>query len=212
MRYKIITNIEYELDSEKELYKKDVVEQLEKMLSKSFDCKILKFSNIKVNKQKEIIGKFELEEIFSIVQDKEKTLLINKNDEVYEIKNSKRYALFRDNPNCCVCGVKAEYFLLEKHYNDVSPHLNLYALNKKKQEVLITKDHIVPKSKGGSNTIENYQTMCYECNNIKGSDDFTHDNIRHLKKIISDNKKIMGRKSLAKILRDAKKELKSRQS
>lgn len=33
----------------------------------------------------------------------------------------------------------------------------------------MTKDHIVPKSKGGPDKIENYQTMCTECNCIKGS-------------------------------------------
>lgn len=33
----------------------------------------------------------------------------------------------------------------------------------------ITIDHIKPKSLGGKNTIENYQTMCLECNVNKGN-------------------------------------------
>lgn len=35
------------------------------------------------------------------------------------------------------------------------------------KEVLMTKDHIIPKSKGGANDISNYQTMCKRCNEAK---------------------------------------------
>jgi hypothetical protein len=36
-------------------------------------------------------------------------------------------------------------------------------------EVKLTKDHIVPKSKGGNNRFRNYQTMCGPCNSKKGN-------------------------------------------
>ena len=39
------------------------------------------------------------------------------------------------------------------------------------EEVLFTKDHIIPKSKGGKNHISNYQTMCEPCNSEKGNND-----------------------------------------
>lgn len=35
------------------------------------------------------------------------------------------------------------------------------------KEVLMTKDHVIPKSKGGANDISNYQTMCKRCNEAK---------------------------------------------
>ena len=33
--------------------------------------------------------------------------------------------------------------------------------------ILFTKDHILPRSKGGKNWLQNYQTMCYNCNQEK---------------------------------------------
>ena len=47
--------------------------------------------------------------------------------------------------------------------------MNLYAINEKGEEVLMTKDHIEPKSLGGKNSLNNYQTMCTICNCEKGS-------------------------------------------
>jgi 5-methylcytosine-specific restriction endonuclease McrA len=55
------------------------------------------------------------------------------------------------------------YFLLESHLPEQNPHLNLYS----EDHVLMTKDHIIPRSKGGKNHMSNYQTLCYECNQEK---------------------------------------------
>ena len=50
----------------------------------------------------------------------------------------------------------------------VKPHFNLYGLEDE-EEVMFTKDHIIPKSKGGRTHISNMQTMCSNCNNAKGN-------------------------------------------
>lgn len=84
--------------------------------------------------------------------------------------NSQRYQTFFHKGITCVnCGIKGQFFAKEKAENDGSYHLNLYAVNSEGEEVLMTKDHILPKSKGGKNTLENYQCMCTICNEQKGN-------------------------------------------
>jgi thiamine kinase-like enzyme len=93
---------------------------------------------------------------------------------------SHRYELFKTKGVVCVeCGLKGEFFALEKQKqpnlingkelpdND-KYHFNLYGYNENGEEVMLTKDHIIPKSKGGKNNLENYQTMCSVCNWNKG--------------------------------------------
>ena len=85
--------------------------------------------------------------------------------------NSPRYTLFFTKGFKCVkCGIEGKYFAKERDpsSNSNKYHLNLYALDENGKEVLMTKDHIIPKSKGGKNKLENYQTMCCRCNNNKG--------------------------------------------
>lgn len=85
--------------------------------------------------------------------------------------NSQRYTLFFTKGFKCVkCGIEGKYFAKERDPSSNSDkyHLNLYALDENGKEVLMTKDHIIPKSKGGKNKLENYQTMCCICNKKKG--------------------------------------------
>lgn len=84
--------------------------------------------------------------------------------------NSQRYQLFFTKGTKCVCcGIEGKYFAKERSIRQAAYHLNLYAIDDNGQEVLITKDHIIPKSKGGKDELENYQTMCIRCNERKGN-------------------------------------------
>lgn len=80
--------------------------------------------------------------------------------------HSVRLQTFKQGTVCVSCGLQGEYFWLERNGNP-QYHLNLYGRNKHGHEVLMTKDHIIPKSKGGSNGLHNMQTMCIKCNNKK---------------------------------------------
>jgi hypothetical protein len=83
---------------------------------------------------------------------------------------SQRYRLFkRDGVTCVCCGNDGKFFRKEKNLDKDRFHFNLYGYDKKGNEVLYTKDHIYPKSKGGKNTLTNYQVMCSPCNHEKGN-------------------------------------------
>jgi len=82
---------------------------------------------------------------------------------------SHRYQLFAEKGIVCKkCGLKGTYFALERHKDvDNKYHFNLYGITKYGEEVMLTKDHIVPRSKGGKNNLDNYQTLCVKCNSKK---------------------------------------------
>ena len=82
---------------------------------------------------------------------------------------SERYRLFAEKGiKCVTCGLEGNIFALEKNPLDTVYHFNLYAVDEGGNETLMTKDHIVPKSLGGPNRLDNYQTMCTKCNSNKG--------------------------------------------
>lgn len=82
---------------------------------------------------------------------------------------SQRYLLFLTKGCKCVsCGIEGTVFFKEKSVDTDPYHFNLYA-ETDGEFILMTKDHIVPVSKGGSNYHENYQVMCYNCNQEKGN-------------------------------------------
>lgn len=83
---------------------------------------------------------------------------------------SHRYQLFAlKGTNCVKCGIKGKFFALEQHkFCKFSKfHFNLYGIDRNGCEIMITKDHIIPKSKGGKNTLTNYQPLCTRCNQYK---------------------------------------------
>lgn len=78
--------------------------------------------------------------------------------------SSLRYHVFKKSNVCCKCGLEGKYFIKERDSNVKRYHFNLYAIDSDGNEVLMTKDHIIPKSKGGSDNLNNLQTMCTNCN------------------------------------------------
>lgn len=81
--------------------------------------------------------------------------------------------------DCVVCGCRGAFFSLERHtrLNKTTKqrngcgrwHMNLYGRNKGGQIRLMTRDHIWPLSLGGYDIMQNYCTMCEDCNNKKGN-------------------------------------------
>jgi len=71
---------------------------------------------------------------------------------------------------CVSCHLQGSHFRKERsHPSDPRPHLNLYATEMPGMiEALMTKDHIIPRARGGSDSLENMQPMCARCNERKG--------------------------------------------
>lgn len=69
---------------------------------------------------------------------------------------------------CVGCDLEGNVFRLEK--NGIRrPHLNLYHKTPRGDYIMLTRDHIIPKSVGGLSIEVNQQVMCSECNSKKGN-------------------------------------------
>ena len=81
---------------------------------------------------------------------------------------SLRYMTFyQKGCKCCSCGKEGTHFTLDVSCGDnpMRKHFNLRA----DDGTLMTRDHIIPKSRGGREHIANMQTMCCDCNKAKGN-------------------------------------------
>lgn len=122
-------------------------------------------------------GKYTIEAVRDMLGDKLFSLEKKPDIEFHGKKikaNSQRYqTFFTKGCQCVRCGMVAHYFVLERDAkNSNQPnryHFNLYGIDQDGNEILFTKDHIIPRSRGGKNRVENYQTMCCICNVAKGS-------------------------------------------
>lgn len=115
-----------------------------------------------------------IEEVYNAVKDvlfeteDKKAMVVINGDKIKG--NSQRFqTFFTKGLKCACCGIEGKYFGKEKDFDAARYHLNLYALDESGNEVLMTKDHIVPRSKGGASELYNYQTMCVKCNIAKGN-------------------------------------------
>lgn len=86
---------------------------------------------------------------------------------------SVRYKVFKyKGTSCVICGITGTLMALEYHKKGArqQPHFNLYAKKPNGESVMMTRDHIIPISKGGAKyDLENLQCMCEKCNHAKGS-------------------------------------------
>lgn len=89
--------------------------------------------------------------------------------------DSDRYWCFKQKGiHCYECGIEGRFFAKERMKTKVVPkperfHFNLYGVDENGEEVLMTKDHVLPVAQGGPNHISNYRTMCSRCNCEKGN-------------------------------------------
>ena len=118
--------------------------------------------------------KYSIEEVFSLIGEeyllRDNDFFQNRSNMVVDGFNvrpiSLRYMTFYQKGTKCVCcGKEGTHFKLCGKEGSERRHFNLYA----DDGTLFTKDHIVPKSKGGMDRVSNMQTMCVDCNVAKGN-------------------------------------------
>lgn len=81
--------------------------------------------------------------------------------------------LFKRQPYCACCGLKAQGWKLVCNSNPKILKKDIWTLNLfaevNGELIEFTRDHIIPKSRGGNGDISNFQTLCFDCNNLKGN-------------------------------------------
>jgi hypothetical protein len=112
-------------------------------------------NNSKTNIKKERVQVLSIEEVFTkmAIEESEGKKLHRRLETFYK-KGLRCIA-----PGCDRVGT---FFALEK-WKDGSLHIDLYTEN----NILMTVDHDMPRSKGGSDDIENKNPMCCKCNSKK---------------------------------------------
>lgn len=115
---------------------------------------------------------YSIDEVFAMLGEEalsgKDSLIKDKSIEVdgYSVYvGSWRYRTFyQKGTKCACCGKEAKYFMLTPDSSNTKrAHFNLYS----EDGTLFTKDHIIPKSAGGKDCIENFQTYCTDCNHVK---------------------------------------------
>jgi 5-methylcytosine-specific restriction endonuclease McrA len=119
------------------------------------------------------VGVFSIEEVFThlnkVWTTKNKT---NFNGFKVSTSSVRMRTFLLKGTNCVSCGIQGKFFALERYAKDEVYHFNLYGEDNVERnngsEMLMTKDHIIPKSISKDNRLSNMQTMCARCNGRKG--------------------------------------------
>ena len=99
---------------------------------------------------------------------KKKKINLETSHGIFEVgAKSKRLHCFKKSPKCAYCPRVGVIWMLQSQ-TDKNWHLNLYAIDNNDTLVLMTKDHIIPLAKGGTDALNNLITACEQCNNNKG--------------------------------------------
>ncbi len=188
-RYRVSANLVWNVEGD--TYKEAEQRATEFLLAliKSSDIKLktrISMNRLKDRPQVKRLAEFMPEDVLPFIGPNRKDYQVG--EQTYKVKmNSHRYFLFSEERKCVVCGVEGTRMVLELPPGSQCPHFNFYAIEGG-EYLLMTKDHKVPKSLGGKNSLENYQTMCAICNGIKGSAELSLEDIKALREIYNTHR------------------------
>lgn len=122
-------------------------------------------------------GKYTLEEVLPYIGKSNHKFWSKEHQRRLSVRMAnQRMLLMGREQDCQCCGLKGEFFYLEKS-GCLPPHFNLYGMDGE-WPVLMTMDHIHPRSLGGKTEQSNLQLLCKHCNYAKKNDVLTLDELR----------------------------------
>lgn len=192
MRYRITANLVWDVEcfsGKKEAFA-IAEKQLKELLAASPFGAAVK-GHVSLNHLKEKLtdlrlAEFSPDDVLPFITKKDSRREYKVGDKVYQVRmNSHRYHCFAQSRECAACKIVGTRMILERHTTASQPHFNLYAEENDKL-IMMTKDHILPVTKGGEDRMENYQVLCCICNGLKGSAKLDLDGIRELRKIYNE--------------------------
>ncbi len=211
-KYRLTATVQWEVDATRSSLPVTLEEErarLESLIQQGFpEARVVaRADKLKEKVEKIRLGEFRPDEVLPYITKDDTRRDYEIDGKKYSVRmNSHRYFIFRENMACVACGIVGDLMLLEQHPHDKNPHFNLYAIDGNKL-ILMTKDHIQPKSCGGEDIHSNYQTMCIVCNNLKGSANMTLAGIASVRAVYDENKGKLTKKKLHLLIEETKKQL-----
>ncbi len=147
-----------------------------------------------------VVGSFTNEQIIPFIGKGRPRKTFHTNDGMYDVNmSSNRLECLKRNQTCLHCHKQGTLWRLETSIarlpkvglscfieecpwcsfqpsktrfanQEMTPHLNLYHIGPNGKLTMLTFDHIIPRSRGGADHIDNGQTLCEKCNQKKGCD------------------------------------------
>jgi len=199
-RFKGLGTIIWDFESDGDIHQanKEAIAHLEGILTKYVPEEIFKTFGLKVRVQpvvekqpkRIVLGEIPVANVLDHISEEPKAEREYIADGVpYMVKmSSLRYQVFkRDHCTCVCCGLVGTRMVLEKGRHVPRPHFNLYGMEDGR-EVLFTKDHIIPVAHGGTEKLENLQTMCCICNLLKGcAKELSMEGLRRMREVYREN-------------------------
>jgi len=216
-QYKCIATVTWRFDHDKDIGAAlDFARtQLEAILEtnpqgETFDGYSIQVDIARMRDRKKMVhlGVFTPEEVLPFIGDGQRKEF-RVGDRIYLVRmDSSRYFVFNKSRKCVACNLEGNRMILEMNQGDSAPHFNLYA-EENGRLILMTKDHILPKSKGGGEELDNFTPMCAVCNQLKGNYELLPEQIRYLRTIYNNESKLP-RKELREVLNEAKERLQAK--
>jgi hypothetical protein len=197
------------LDPTEDLIQK-ATNQLIGLLPPDITVKSVRIKSKNQSQHKIILGVFPPDEVLPFITMKESVRLYTCGNKTYSVKmHSHRYWTFKAGTKCVACGLEGTKFVLERHTANSAPHFNFYG-EENGDLILMTKDHIQAKSLGGKDRLDNYETMCSICNNLKSNYNMSVLQVCALRKYYNEHA-TKPRKRLAQLIKAKREEIMTEQ-